>query len=42
MEPPKGVGPMVDAVPGERSKSIPPIHWVGKKAQEWCVGVLVS
>jgi len=26
MEPPKGVGPMVQAVPGLRSKSTPPIH----------------
>ena len=42
MEPPKGVGPMVEAEPGERSKSTPPMSGAGKKAQEWCVGELVS
>ena len=38
----KGVGPMVEAEPGLRSKSTPPIHCAGKNAQEWCVGELVS
>ncbi len=42
MEPPKGVGPTVEAEPGLRSKSTPPIHCEGKKAQEWWVGLLVS
>ena len=42
MVPPKGSGPMVEAVPGLRSKSTPPSHCAGKKAQEWCEGELVS
>ena len=33
---------MVEAVPGLRSKSTPPIHCDGKNAQEWWLGVLVS
>src|SRR6516162_5846824 len=41
-DPPKLVGPMVDAIPGLRSKSTPPIHCPGKKTQEWCVGEFVS
>jgi hypothetical protein len=32
--PPNGVGPMVAAAPGERSKSMPPRNCEGKKAQE--------
>jgi hypothetical protein len=42
MDPPKGVGPMVEAEPGLRSKSTPPTHCAGKKAHEWWVGELVS
>jgi len=40
--PPKGSGPMVEAVPGLRSTSTPPSHCAGKKAQEWCEGELES
>jgi arylsulfatase A-like enzyme len=36
MEPPKGVGPIVEAVPGPRSKLMLPRNCAGKKAQEWC------
>src|ERR1700744_3431453 len=41
MEPPKVLGPIVEAVPGLRSKSTLPIQTPGKKTQEWGVGVLV-
>src|ERR1700751_1827415 len=41
-EPPNGVGPTGEAVPGLRSKSPPPSHCDGKNAQEWCDGVFVS
>src|SRR3984893_14382948 len=42
MDPPKFVGPKLDAWPGLRSKSVELIHCLGKLAQEWCVGLLVS
>src|SRR6266404_720010 len=42
MDPPNGVGPMVEAEPGLRSKSTLPIHSEGKNAQEWWVGLFVS
>src|SRR5581483_11127798 len=42
MVPPKFCGPMVAAEPGLRSKSMPAMNWLGKNAQEWCVGSLVS
>src|SRR5579863_8966343 len=42
MDPPKFVGPKSEAWPGLRSKSVELIHCLGKLAQEWCVGVLVS
>src|SRR5260370_29677589 len=42
MVPPKLVGPIDAADPGLRSKSIPAMNWLGKKAHEWCVGELVS
>src|SRR5215470_19770271 len=40
--PPKFVGPIDEAEPGLRSKSTPAMNWLGKNAQEWCVGSLVS
>src|SRR5262249_54688508 len=42
IDPPKLVGPKSEAWPGLRSKSVELIHWRGKLAQEWCVGLLVS
>ena len=33
---------MDDAEPGLRSNTVDPIVWLGKNAQEWCVGSLVS
>ena len=42
MDPPKFVGPKSEAWPGLRSKSVELIHCLGKLAQEWCVGLLVS
>src|SRR5271169_89434 len=41
-DPPKFVGPKSEAWPGLRSKSVELIHCLGKLAQEWCVGELVS
>ena len=35
---PKFCGPIVAADPGLRSKSMPAMNWLGKNAQEWCVG----
>src|SRR5262249_24648260 len=42
MDPPKFVGPIVEAVPGLRSKTVWPINCAGKKAHEWWVGSFVS
>src|SRR3974390_2390968 len=42
IDPPKFVGPISDASPALRSKSTPAVQPLGKFAQEWCVGVLVS
>ena len=42
MEPPKLVGPKSEARPALRSKSTELVQPLGKFAQEWCVGVLVS
>jgi len=42
IDPPKLVGPKVDARPGLRSKSTVSVQPLGKFAQEWCVGELVS
>src|SRR5579871_4362373 len=42
IDPPKLSGPMVDAEPGLRSKSVAPNHWPGKNDHEWCEPSLVS
>src|SRR5580704_8949919 len=42
MDPPKLVGPKVEAKPGLRSKSAEAVQPLGKFAHEWCVGLLVS
>src|SRR5271169_1006211 len=42
IDPPKLVGPKSDALPLLRSKSTASVQPLGKFAQEWCVGELVS
>ena len=42
IDPPKLVGPKFEDRPGLRSKSTASVQPLGKFAQEWWVGVLVS